>query len=96
LLAQFHSKCRNQPSFPALVFEEELITPSDTDKHIGAILDKIMSSYINDVCRRSFLHLRNIAKISRLFSFSTTEILIHAFVTSKVDTYNALVFGVPI
>ena len=52
-----------------------------------------MSSQINAVCKSSFFHLRNIAKI-RTF-FNTTEILVHAFLTSKVDTYNVLLFGVP-
>ena len=77
-----------------LVFGEEVITPSDSVKNIGAILDKTMSlsSHINAVCKSSFFHLRSILKIRKFLSFNTTEILIHAFVTSKVDT---LLFGVP-
>ena len=56
-----------------------------------------MSPQMTDaVCKSSFFHLRFIAKIRTFLSFNATQILIHAFGTSKIDTYNALVFGVPI
>lgn len=93
----FHSKFRAQPAFPPLIFGNERITPSDSVKNIGAILDKTLSlsSQINAMCKSSFFHIRNIARIRKFLSFSTTEKLIHAFVTSKVDLYNALLYGVP-
>lgn len=54
-----------------------------------------MSPQMTDaVCKSSFFHLRFIAKIRTFLSFNATQVLIHAFGTSKIDTYNALVFGV--
>lgn len=93
----FHSKFRKQPTFPSLVFGEEVIVPSKSARNIGAIFDNTMSMslQINAACKSAFFHLRNIARIRKFLSFNTTEILIHALVTSKVDSYNALLFGLP-
>ena len=41
----------------------------------------------------AFYHIRNISKIRKYISESTTEILIHSFVNSKLDFCNSLLFG---
>ena len=42
------------------------------------------------------MHLKNIAKIRNVLTLDTTKILlIHAFVVSKIDSYNSLIFGLP-
>ena len=43
----------------------------------------------------AFYHLRNISHIRKLLSTKTTETLVHAFVTSKLDHCNSLLYGVP-
>ena len=45
--------------------------------------------------KAAFYHLRNIAKIRKFISPSATEVLIHAFVISKLDFCNALLHGLP-
>ena len=40
-------------------------------------------------------HLRNISKIRKNFSKESIEILIHAFVSSKLDHCNSLLYGLP-
>ena len=47
------------------------------------------------VCQASLYHLRNISKIRRYLSQETTEILIHAYITSKLDNCNSLLYGLP-
>jgi len=54
-----------------------------------------MSSHISSICKSAFFHLRNIARIRKYLSFKTTEILIHSFVSSKVDSNNSLLYGLP-
>ena len=47
------------------------------------------------MCKSSFLHLRNIFKIRKFLSFDSTKTLVHAFITSKVDYCNSLLYGQP-
>ena len=54
-----------------------------------------MAPHINSTCKGAFHHLRNIAIIRKYLSVKTTEILVHAFVTSKLDFCNSLLYGVP-
>ena len=43
----------------------------------------------------SFTDLRNISRIRKYLSRAATERLIHAFDTSKLDSYNSLLYGLP-
>ena len=54
-----------------------------------------MHVHVKKVCQASFYHLRNISKIRRYPSQDTTEILIHAYITSKLDNCNSLFYGLP-
>jgi hypothetical protein len=54
-----------------------------------------MIPQINSVCKGAFYHLRNIARIRKFLTPKFTEILVHAFISSKLDYYNSLLYGVP-
>ena len=43
----------------------------------------------------SFYHLRNISKITKYLSCEATETVVHAFVTSKLDYCNSLLYALP-
>ena len=51
--------------------------------------------HIKNICRVAFYHIRNIAKIRKFLSCDTVKTLMHAFVTSQIDSCNALLFGLP-
>ena len=52
-----------------------------------------MLPYVNNVRKSAFYHLRTISHIRK--ATQTTEILIHAFVTSKLDHCNSQLYNVP-
>ena len=52
-------------------------------------------SHITDVCKSSFNHLRNISRIRKYLTREATEMVVHTFVTSKLDYYNSLLYGLP-
>ena len=54
-----------------------------------------MTHHIKQLSKGAFYHLKNIARIRRYLSFATTEKLIHVFITSKIDNYNSLLYGLP-
>ena len=73
----------------------ENIRPSQQARNLGVIFDDIMSlsPHVNTIVKGAFYYIRNISKIRKYISASTTEILIHNFVSSKLDFCNSLLFG---
>ena len=54
-----------------------------------------MKKQIAETCKSGFFHIRNIARIKRHLPFESNQVLIHAFVTSKLDYCNSLYYGLP-
>ena len=73
------------------------ISPSLEVRNLGVILDSTLSyqSHIKSITNSAFYHLRNISRLRPSLSDSVAETLIHAFVTSRLDYCNGVLFGVP-
>ena len=55
-----------------------------------------MAIHVTKTCSAAFFHLHTIRQIRRFLPHEATETLsIHAFVTSKVDYRNSLLYGLP-
>ena len=54
---------------------------------------KPTSSILQVFVNHLFYHLHNISYIRKYLSSNTTEILVYAFVFSKLDHYNSLIYG---
>ncbi len=50
-------------------------------------------SHIGSICETAFFYLKNISKLQPMLSTSNAEMLIHAFMTSTLDYFNALLGG---
>ena len=66
-------------------------------RNLGSWFDRNldMSSHISKLCASAFYHLHNISRIRRFLSTDTTKALVHAFVTTRVDYCNSLLYGLP-
>jgi len=51
--------------------------------------------HVSCICRSSFYHLRNQSRIRKDLIKESAELAIHAFVTSKLDYCNALLYSPP-
>ena len=51
--------------------------------------------HVNNICKTSCLHLRAIRKIRQFLDKDSTILLLHAFVISRLDYCNSLLFGLP-
>ncbi|XP_060780506.1 NACHT, LRR and PYD domains-containing protein 3-like [Neoarius graeffei] len=66
-------------------------------KNLGIYMDPALSfkSHINHVTKTSFFHLRNIARLRPTLSTPAAETLIHAFITSRLNYCNSILYGLP-
>ena len=97
-LLYLFSKYNPQQSLPPLRFGTDVIKPSSNARNIGDIFNTTIMSMLphaNNVCKSAFYHRRTISRIRKYLSMQTTDILIHAFVTSKLDHWNSLPYNVP-
>ena len=97
VILYFYSKHCPIKSLPPLRFGNDTINPFDSARNIGAIFDSTMSMlcHVNLVCKSAFYHLRYIFLIRKFLSSKTTEILVHALVSPKLDCCNSLLYNVP-
>ena len=54
-----------------------------------------MTDHINKACNASFYHLHNLRRINKYLSRDSLMTLVHAFITSRLDYCNGLLFGLP-
>ena len=81
-----HAHHRPSPSLYSVYADTELIKASESVRNIGVWFDKtlLMKKHFNSVCKTAFYPLRHLATIRRFLSYQHFEILIHAYVTSRL------------
>jgi len=80
-----------------LTIGDEAIMPSDKARNIGAMFDKTLSmnDHIAQTCKNAWYHLRQIGEIRSYLDIEATQTLMHSFVTSRLDAFNGLLYGIP-
>ena len=74
------------------------IASASQARNLGVTFDSSMSMkpHISNVIRSPAFQLRNISRIRKYLSRDATEqIIIHSFITSRLDNNNALLYGLP-
>ena len=73
------------------------ISPSPSVRNLGTWFDPHldMDVHITKTCSSAFYYLYNIRHIRKYLYRSSTETLIHAFITSRLDYCNSLLYGLP-
>ena len=96
-LIAFSSKLRPRPCLSSVQIGSECIEHSNTVRNLGVLFDQTLSlgEHVSKLCKSSHYHLRNISKIRKYLDENSTETLVHAFVSSKLDYCNALLIGLP-
>ncbi len=87
----------NKVSIDSFLVGESLIPKSDMAPNLGTLWDSELSlkPHVEKTCRSALYHLRNIYKIRKCLSKSDAETLVHAYITSRLDYCNSLLFGLP-
>ena len=73
------------------------VMKSSVVRNLGSYIDDklTMNSHINKVCNASFYYLHNIRRIRIHQLHDSSETLIHAFVSNRLDYRNSLLYGLP-
>ena len=87
--------CKLQPI--SISVNNSVISPSPHIKNLGSWLDSNlnMTTHITKVCKACFFHLHNIRRIKKYLSRDNLLILVHAFITSRLDYCNSLFYSLP-
>ena len=64
---------------------------------LGVVFDDTltMTNHVNGICRNASFAIRKIGKLRRYLDQNSAEKLVHAFVTSRLDSCNAILYGLP-
>lgn len=73
------------------------IKPALHATNIGVVLDTNLSmvNQVNKMVASAWYQLHNISRIRKYLTTEASQILIHAYVISKLDTYNCVLSGIP-
>ena len=73
------------------------VYPKSSVRNLGVVFDKNLNfeQQITNVCRASYYQLHNIRCARRYLTNEATATAIHAFVTSRLDYANSLLYGLP-
>lgn len=73
------------------------IVPSSIARNLGVLFDEHLSmeAHVQQVCRSSHLQLRKLGQIRDMVTREAAEIMVHAFITSRLDYCNSLLYGLP-
>ena len=90
-------KFRNRPNLEYFRVGGEFIAPNLSVRNLGVIMDNCfcMEQHVKKICSEANYHLRNISKIRKYLTQDSAQILIHAFISSKLDYCNSLLYGIP-
>ena len=94
-LTSRHKKVVEEPN--SLRIGQSVFTPSNSVRNLGVLFEHggNFSGYINQICKSAYFALHRIGKIRSLLDQAATEKLVHAFVSSKLDYCNSVLYGCP-
>ena len=83
--------------FPPMVIGTSSIEPASEACDLGILIDKKLqlSKHITNTCRAATLAIWKISQIRNYLSQTQTERLVHAFIISRLDNCNSLLYGLP-
>jgi len=88
--------CVKSLKTPALQMGASSITPNGSIKNLGVIFYQSinMFEHVTSVCRAAYYHLQNIHRLKEFMTQETLVTVLHAFVTSRIDYCNSLLYGI--
>jgi hypothetical protein len=82
----------------SIKFQESIIQSTNKARNLGILFDSYLNfhDHISSILKSGYFHLRNIKSASKYLTTKSIETLIHAFVTSRLDNCNAILYNLPV
>ena len=76
---------------------DSTISPSKCTRNLGVQFDRFMNmeGQISSICKSCYAQLHSIKKIKSLLTPEAMRIVVHSFITSRIDYCNSLLIGLP-
>ena len=91
------SKFRGAYPLPTVSIGGAEIEPSSSAKNLGVVVDSTlqMKEHIRNVCKSASYGVYKIGKLRKYLDQNSTERLVHALISSRLDCNNCLLYGLP-
>ena len=91
------SKFLTSPSLPKISIGDSAIDFANSAKSLGVTLDKSldMKKHVKNIVSAASFAIYRIGQLRKYLDRQSTERLIHAFVSSRIDCCNSLLYGLP-
>ena len=92
-----HSRFHDYPPLTEIQVCGNIIVPCVSAVNLGVVFDDRMTGelQVSNIVRSSYFHLRNLSAIRKYLTVDSAQTVIHAFISSKLDYCNALLYGLP-
>ena len=79
------------------VGDSQIVPGTEAIRNLGCWFDNnfSMNTHVTKTCKAGYYYLHNISRIRKFLTQEVTEKLVHAFVTSRLDYCNSLLYGLP-
>jgi len=96
-ILHFKSRFVQSVDIPSIQIGDSEVETTSAARNLGVILDSnmTMSNHVKSICKSASFALYRIGKIRNFLDQQSTEKLVHAFITSRLDSCNSLLFGLP-
>lgn len=97
-IIHFTSRFATPRQSPSINVGDTAVVPSSQVRDLGVIVDKHlnMNKHVNNLCRSATFALSRIGKLRNYLDPVSTQKLIQAFVISRLDNCNSLLYGLPL
>lgn len=91
------SKFLKCPSFPRISIDDTFVDITSIAKSLGVTMDSTLQlkDHVNNIVSAASFAIYKIGQLSNYLDRKSTERLVHAFVTSRLDYCNSLLYGLP-
>ena len=80
----------------ALCIGEDEIEATHSARNLGVIFDELMNmdAHVKKICQACHFHLKNLSSIRHVLTQDTAIKVAHAFITSRLDNGNSMLYGI--